>query len=107
MAELTVTIGDKTYPFKKINMAIFKEHLEFLKKNARRAAGEQPDPSEALDGMIEMAQIVFKCIRRARPEVTLEQLMDDLDQDTLPEAFGRVMRGGEFVPAGEPKPAAA
>lgn len=108
MPEMTVRIGDQEYPFKKINLAIIKEHLEFLKRNARlQTAGGVPDSDAALDGLIEMTQIIHKCIKRARPEVTIEQVMEDLDQDTVGEVFGRVMRGGEFVPAGEAKAGAA
>jgi len=109
MPEMTVKIGEKEYPFRKINMTIFKAHLEFMKKNAQAATGTAPiDPGAAMDGMLEMTQIIFECIRRAQPEVTLEQVMEGLDEDNIGDAFRRVMQGGKFVPtSGESPPAAA
>lgn len=105
MPEMTVKIGEKEYPFKKINMTIFKAHLAFMKKNAARTAGEAPNADDAMDGMLEMTQIIFECIKRAQTEVTLEEIMEGLDQDNIGEAFAKVMQGGKFVPAGEKLPA--
>jgi len=110
MAELTVTIGDNEYPFKRVNLTTFKKHLEFMKASARMARdvadGKPTDPGAALAYTIEMAEIIHECIVRARSEVTLQEVMDGLDQGNINEAYGKVMSGSGYVPAGEPKAAA-
>ncbi len=107
---LKVSIGDKEYPFKRINLTSFKKHLAFMQASARMAhdaaEGKPTDPEQALAYTIEMAEIIHECIERAQPGVTLQEVMDGLDQGNINEAYARVMSGSGYVPAGEPKAAA-
>lgn len=102
----TVKIGDVEYPFKRVNLATFKKHLAFMQAGARMAReadeGKTPNAEAAFGQIMEMAEIVHECIARAKPEVTLDQLMEGLDQDSVAAAYAQVMTGSGYVPAGEP-----
>ncbi len=100
--ELTVTIGDKKYPFRRINLTTFKKHIEFMKSGARLAQGETPDPAAMFDSLLEMAQIIHECVVRVRPEVTLDELMEGLDQGNIADVYAGVMSGSGFTPQAAP-----
>ena len=107
----TVRIGDKDYAFKRVNLATWKKHLEFMKASARMAAaaaaGKAPDSEQAIGSVMEMAEIIHECIARADPSVQLDTILEGLDQGNIGEIYGAVMAGSSFVPSGESKPAVA
>jgi hypothetical protein len=107
MSDFTLKIGDKEYPAKRVNLATLKRHKEFLKRSSATAASGKADLEDSVDGLFEMTAIVHACIQRAKPEVTLEEIEEALDSETLVAAFAQVMTGSGFSPSGEHKPASS
>jgi len=106
----TIQAGDRTFRFKRMNIATFKKHLEFIKSAGKiaddQAAGKPIDYALALNGVVAMTEIVFECVKRADPTVTLEMIEEHFDQESIGRAFQAVMSGSGFVPQGEGQPGA-
>lgn len=107
----TVKVGDVEYTFKRVNLATWKKHADFMRSSARAARGgaeaAAADPEAMVGTLLEMGEIVYECIVRANPGVTLETILEGLDQENIGPVYTKVMTGSGYVPVGEPPAGAA
>jgi len=125
-----IQLREKTYPFMRMNIATHKKHIEFVMSSAQTAkdmgVGKEPDPVAAMQGITEMAEIVYECVLWAMPNIdpdalhkalydtcdpkavadltglSLSRFMVDVDYENIKAAYQAVMTGIGIQPtAGE------